>query len=87
VWRFCHAALPLQAERQAVNSVCQGSAADIVKGAMLQLVQQLEQQGLAGNARLLLQVGGFPAAPWLNASCAALPHCTYMRYLAQQDLQ
>jgi hypothetical protein len=36
--------------------VCQGSAADIVKGAMLQLAQQLEQRGWAGNARLLLQV-------------------------------
>lgn len=46
----------LQAERQAVNSVCQGSAADIVKGAMLQLEQQLQQRGWAGSARLLLQV-------------------------------
>lgn len=45
-----------QAERQAVNSVCQGSAADIVKGAMLQLEQQLQQRGWAGSARLLLQV-------------------------------
>jgi DNA polymerase I-like protein with 3'-5' exonuclease and polymerase domains len=55
---LCCCMLCLQAERQAVNSVCQGSAADIVKGAMLQLMQQLEQRGWAGNARLLLQVWG-----------------------------
>lgn len=46
-----------QAERQAVNTVCQGSAADIVKGVMIQLVQQLEEKDLSRHCRLLLQVG------------------------------
>lgn len=54
-----------QAERQAVNTVCQGSAADIVKGAMLLLhaeVEGQEQEGagrspLAGNACMVLMVG------------------------------
>jgi DNA polymerase I-like protein with 3'-5' exonuclease and polymerase domains len=46
------------AERKATNSVCQGSAADIVKAAMVQLLDELQQQGLAGHCRLLMQVGG-----------------------------
>ncbi|GFR45959.1 hypothetical protein Agub_g7428, partial [Astrephomene gubernaculifera] len=45
-----------QAERQAVNSVCQGSAADLVKAAMITLQRRLEQRGLAGSARLVLMV-------------------------------
>eukprot|EP00878_Enallax_costatus_P017338 GHUV01018210.1.p1 GENE.GHUV01018210.1~~GHUV01018210.1.p1 ORF type:complete len:407 (+),score=127.89 GHUV01018210.1:1266-2486(+) len=45
-----------QAERQAVNTVCQGSAADIVKGVMIELVQQLGDLGLSKYCRLLLQV-------------------------------
>eukprot|EP00879_Flechtneria_rotunda_P026930 GHRR01028777.1.p1 GENE.GHRR01028777.1~~GHRR01028777.1.p1 ORF type:complete len:224 (+),score=77.45 GHRR01028777.1:916-1587(+) len=44
------------AERQAVNSVCQGSAADVVKGAMVQLCHQVEQQGLKQQCKLVLQV-------------------------------
>ncbi|WIA38253.1 hypothetical protein OEZ86_001594 [Tetradesmus obliquus] len=44
------------AERKATNSVCQGSAADIVKAAMVQLLAELQQQGLAGHCRLLMQV-------------------------------
>lgn len=46
-----------QAERQAVNTVCQGSAADIVKGVMIELIQQLEDLELSKYCRLLLQVG------------------------------
>ena len=45
-----------QAERQAVNTICQGSAADLVKLAMIQLHKQLQQQFPAGTCKLLLQV-------------------------------
>ena len=45
-----------QAERQAVNTICQGSAADLVKLAMIQLHKQLQQQLPAESCRLLLQV-------------------------------
>ena len=41
-------------ERMAVNSVLQGSAADLVKNAMFDLVREIEASGL--SARLLLQV-------------------------------
>ncbi len=51
-----HAASSAQAERQAVNTVCQGSAADLVKLAMIQLHRQLHQQFPGGTCRLLLQV-------------------------------
>jgi DNA polymerase theta len=44
------------AERKATNSVCQGSAADIVKAAMVQLLDELQQEGLAQHCRLLMQV-------------------------------
>jgi DNA polymerase theta len=44
------------AERKATNIVCQGSAADIVKAAMVQLLGELQQQGLAAHCRLLMQV-------------------------------
>ncbi len=54
-----HAASSAQAERQAVNTVCQGSAADLVKLAMIQLHQQLHQQFPGGTCRLLLQVTFF----------------------------
>ena len=47
-----------QAERQAVNTICQGSAADLVKLAMIQLHKQLQQQLPAESCRLLLQVRG-----------------------------
>ena len=46
-----------QAERQAVNTVCQGSAADLVKLAMIQLHQKVQQELPADSCRLLLQVG------------------------------
>ena len=42
------------AERIAINTPIQGSAADIVKSAMLRVERALKQQGL--SARLLLQV-------------------------------
>ena len=45
-----------QAERQAVNTICQGSAADLVKLAMIQLHKQLQQRLPAESCRLLLQV-------------------------------
>ncbi|KAG2492331.1 hypothetical protein HYH03_009282 [Edaphochlamys debaryana] len=44
------------AERQAVNSLVQGSAADVAKGAMLELGRRLRGRGLAGRARLVLMV-------------------------------
>jgi DNA polymerase-1 len=43
-----------RAEREAINSPIQGSAADIIKLAMLQLPQELEEEGLSG--KVLLQV-------------------------------
>jgi len=43
-----------RAEREAINSPIQGSAADIIKLAMLQLPQELEEEGLGG--KVLLQV-------------------------------
>lgn len=52
----CVAASSAQAERQAVNTICQGSAADLVKLAMIQLHKQLQQQLPAEACRLLLQV-------------------------------
>ncbi len=45
-----------RAERQAVNTVPQGSAADLVKQAMVQLVARLEERGLAQQCRMVLQV-------------------------------
>ncbi|KXZ52413.1 hypothetical protein GPECTOR_9g457 [Gonium pectorale] len=45
-----------QAERQAVNTVCQGSAADLVKAAMVTLARRLGEAGLAGRARMVLMV-------------------------------
>jgi DNA polymerase-1 len=44
------------AERVAVNNTCQGSAADIVKGAMVQLSAALWAAGLSAHCRLLVQV-------------------------------
>jgi DNA polymerase-1 len=46
-----------KAERAAVNSVPQGSAADLVKCVMVDLVQQLGAAGLSDHVRMLLQVG------------------------------
>ncbi|MEY3407622.1 MAG: hypothetical protein RL038_683, partial [Actinomycetota bacterium] len=48
------AAVAAAAERMALNSPIQGSAADIIKIAMLNVARELEQQGL--RSRLLLQV-------------------------------
>ncbi|KAF6252881.1 hypothetical protein COO60DRAFT_1704095 [Scenedesmus sp. NREL 46B-D3] len=45
-----------QAARRAVNTTCQGSAADVVKGAMVVLAGQLRASGLGKHCRLLLQV-------------------------------
>ncbi len=45
-----------QAERMAVNAPIQGTEADIVKLAMVQIQKFLEHKGLLNDARLLLQV-------------------------------
>jgi DNA polymerase theta len=45
-----------RAARQAVNSVCQGSAADVVKRAMIDLQRRLERELLAEDCKMLLQV-------------------------------
>ena len=44
------------AERAAINAPIQGGAADIIKRAMVRLPGALEEAGLAGQARMLLQV-------------------------------
>lgn len=46
-----------KAERIAINGTCQGSAADIAKGAMVQLLHDLRVQGLTQHCRLVVQVG------------------------------
>lgn len=46
-----------QAERQAINTVCQGSAADVVKRAMIALPARLQELGLDGHCRMVMQVG------------------------------
>jgi len=46
-----------KAERIAINGTCQGSAADLVKGAMVQLLHDLRVQGLTQHCRLVVQVG------------------------------
>lgn len=45
-----------QAERQAINTVCQGSAADIVKRAMIALQARIAAAGLEGQCRMIMQV-------------------------------
>ena len=47
-------ALRQAAERMAVNTVIQGTAADLIKKAMVEVAEALEQAGLA--ARMILQV-------------------------------
>jgi DNA polymerase-1 len=47
-------ALRQAAERMAVNSVIQGTAADLIKKAMVEVAQALHEAGLA--ARMILQV-------------------------------
>ncbi|KAF5826223.1 DNA polymerase I, partial [Dunaliella salina] len=44
------------AVRQAINSVVQGSAADLIKRGMVALNARLQQEQLDGVARLVLQV-------------------------------
>ena len=51
-----------QAERQAVNSACQGSAADLVKLAMIQLHKKVLQELPADSCKLLLQVSQDPVS-------------------------
>jgi DNA polymerase-1 len=59
-----------KAERVAVNGVVQGSAADLVKGAMVQLVSELRAAGLSSHCRLMVQVGCLVlasiAVPWVH---------------------
>ena len=43
-----------QSERMAINTVCQGSAADMIKKAMIQIHRRIRAEGLA--TRLLLQI-------------------------------
>ncbi|MCR4377504.1 MAG: DNA polymerase I [Rhodospirillales bacterium] len=62
--RRCHAPgindkNPMQrgfAERAAINAPIQGGAADIIKRAMVRLPDALEEAGLKGKAKMLLQV-------------------------------
>ncbi|MBP5464965.1 MAG: hypothetical protein J6Y13_07345, partial [Treponema sp.] len=44
------------AERVAVNTPIQGSAADIVKTAMIRIQEELDAKGLSRDVRMLLQV-------------------------------
>jgi DNA polymerase-1 len=46
------------AERVAVNGTVQGSAADLVKGAMVQLLADLRQEGLSQHCKMMVQVCG-----------------------------
>jgi DNA polymerase I-like protein with 3'-5' exonuclease and polymerase domains len=58
--------------RRAVNTTCQGSAADVVKGAMVMLAAQLRATGLGKHCRMLLQVGHADAlllAWWSSLTC------------------
>jgi len=43
-----------QAERMAVNTVCQGSAADLIKKAMINIHRRINDRGL--KAKLILQI-------------------------------
>jgi hypothetical protein len=61
----------VQAMRRAVNTTCQGSAADIVKGAMVMLAAQLRSTGLGRHCRMLLQVRCTLDAPLLSCHSTA----------------
>lgn len=39
-----------------MNTVCQGSAADLIKAAMVTLQRRLEAEGLAPHVRMVLMV-------------------------------
>lgn len=71
-----HAGQRSQAERQAVNTVCQGSAADLVKLAMIQLHQKVQQQLPAESCRLLLQVGRCCMCCHSSGLCMGSLHAT-----------
>lgn len=45
-----------QAERQAVNSIIQGSASDIIKFAMLDVERQIDQLSLSPGVRAVMQI-------------------------------
>lgn len=52
-----NSAVAKRAERQAVNSVIQGSAADLVKLAMIKIDNSIKKnESGIGNSRLLLQI-------------------------------
>lgn len=44
-------------ERVTINGTVQGSAADLVKGAMVQLLSDLREEGLSEHCRMMVQVG------------------------------
>jgi DNA polymerase theta len=73
-----------QAERQAVNSVCQGSAADLVKRAMVQLVAGLKGASLEPHCNMVLQAGcqgqlltGRRHLPEGRAACMHAAECAH----------
>ena len=45
-----------RAERQAINTVCQGSGADIIKTAIININKQLKVNGFLPEARLILEM-------------------------------
>lgn len=45
-----------QAERQAVNSIIQGSASDIIKYAMLDVEKEIDRSSLSSSVRIVLQI-------------------------------
>ena len=55
-----------RAERQAVNTLCQGSAADLVKAAMVRVHDRLAESG-ADKCRMLLQVRSRPNCSFEDA--------------------
>lgn len=65
--------LRAHAERRAINGSVQGSAADVVKGVMLEVDARLRASGMEPHCRLLLQV---------RACMRAVRDCAYMRLSA-----
>ena len=43
-------------ERQAINTICQASAADLLKAAMIRITERLRSEGLERDARIVLQI-------------------------------